>query len=241
MAVSAVAAVYIIRRLELPWWWLAFPPLVLGVGSANPGVVLLALLLWGHPVAEAIACGLKVYAVVPLVARKRVAGLAASAFVFGITVILAPGLVAYLNQGQEVTGRLVTEALGGAGASAFLWLIPLTVLAIIVIARYDLPAAGWLAVPALWPAGQFHYAVMALPVVRLWPAALMAMPVPGFLAVAVILQAWLIVRGRSQPAEPSNARAVAGPATGVSEPDSDLVSVRENEVSVRENEREAIG
>jgi hypothetical protein len=50
IAASALAAAYIVRKLELPWYFLAFPPLFQGVQSGNPNVILFALLLCGRPV-----------------------------------------------------------------------------------------------------------------------------------------------------------------------------------------------
>jgi hypothetical protein len=192
---SIAAAVCIVRRLRLAWWWLLFPPLLLGVGSANPGIILLALLLWGHPVAEAVAAGLKVYAVVPMFTERRWRGLAVSLIAAAITVIAFSSLwAAYVEQSPAITRRLVVELKGGEGATAYWWLVPPTVVAVAFIAWRDLRAAGWLVVPALWPSGQFHYAVMALPVIRLLPAAAFAMPVKGMPAVAVILHAWLLLR-----------------------------------------------
>jgi hypothetical protein len=191
---SAVAAVFVVRRLRLAWWWLLFPPLVVGVGSANPGVILLAVLLWGHPLGEAVAAGLKVYAVVPLIARWRWRGLAVGILALVLSVFMFAGLWgAYLGHAGTIAARLVAEADGGVGATAYAWLVPVTLVAVGVIAWLDLPAAGWLAVPALWPSAQFHYAVMALPVISPLTAVLFAVPIAGMPAVAVVLYAWAIL------------------------------------------------
>lgn len=199
LVASAVAAIYIVRRLALAWWWLLFPPLVIGVGSANPGVILLALLLLGGPVAEAAAAGLKVYAVVPMLAQRRWRGLVLMAYAGTLSLALFPDTWAqYLSQAGDISTRLVVEADGGVGATAFWWLAPPTVAAVLVIAWLDRKAAGWLAVPALWSSAQFHYSVMALPVIRFLPAALFAVPIYGMPAAAVILHAWLLLWERSR-------------------------------------------
>ena len=70
VGLSVAAAVLIVRRLKLPWWYLAFPPLVLGVYAGNPQIALLALLLVG---AGPLGAVLKVYAMVPH-GRRRLAG-----------------------------------------------------------------------------------------------------------------------------------------------------------------------
>lgn len=190
---SFAAGAWIIRRLGLEWWWLLFPPLVMGALSANPGVVLLALLLTRWPPAEGLAAALKVYAIVPILAERHWRGLAA----FGLLCLAAlPLWLAWDPVG--VTGRLVQEAGGGSGATAYWWLIPPTALALLVIARFDLRAAAYLAIPALWPSAQYHYAVMALPVIAMWPAILFAVPAPGMPAAAVLLHAWLLLRNRNR-------------------------------------------
>ena len=42
------------RRLDLPWFWLIFPPLFQGVLSGNPGIPMLALLLASGPSQQAL-------------------------------------------------------------------------------------------------------------------------------------------------------------------------------------------
>lgn len=186
---SFAAGAWIIRRLRLAWWWLLFPPLVMGALSANPGIVLLALLLTRWPPAEGVAAALKVYAILPMLAGRRWYGLAA----FGLLCLAALPLWLRWDP-TDVTGRLLQEAGGGSGATAHWSLILPAVFALVAIARFDLRTAAYLAIPALWPSAQYHYAVMALPVIQVWPAILFAVPVPGISTVAVLLYAWLLVR-----------------------------------------------
>ena len=54
-------AVATIRLLQLPWWWLLFPPFV-DVWNGNPQTLLVPLILVG---AGPIAAFLKIYALVP--------------------------------------------------------------------------------------------------------------------------------------------------------------------------------
>src|SRR6185437_11687160 len=75
---SAASAVFVVRRVGLPIWWLLFPPLLEGVWSGNPGVVLMALLVAGHPVLGAVGSVLKIYALVPLALLGRVRAVALS-------------------------------------------------------------------------------------------------------------------------------------------------------------------
>ena len=197
--VSAVAGVWIVRRLALPWPWLLFPPMWQGVLSANPGIVLLALLLTRWPAGEALAAAMKVYALVPMAARARWLGIAVFVAACAVSAAVFPSLwTDWLAGAGTVTGRLVSEAEGGTGATAYWWLVPPTIIAVGYLAFVDRQAAGWLAIPALWPSAQFHYSVMALPVMRLWPAFLFAAPIYGMPAVAVMLHAWMTARDRTR-------------------------------------------
>jgi len=196
--VSAVSAVWIVRKLHLAWWWLLFPPLVLGVLLGQPGIWVLALLLTAHPAAEALAAAFKIYALVPLVARLRYLGILIFVAASVASVVTMLDLwVLWAQQGLAVASRLVDEAAGGAGASARWWLVPPTAAAILYIAVLDRRAAGWLAVPAMWPSAQYHYPAMALPAIRVLPALVFAMPVAGAPAVAVIVHALLMAWDRA--------------------------------------------
>ena len=90
MVAGAVAAVYTVRALHLPWWYLLFPPLVAGVLSGNPSTLVIALLVSSRPALQAVAALLKVYAIVPpgLLLRWRTVAWAA-AFT-ALTLLAAP-------------------------------------------------------------------------------------------------------------------------------------------------------
>ena len=190
--ISVLAAVLIVRRLGLAWWYLAFPPLVAGTVSGNPQVLLVALLTFGLGPFAAI---LKVYAVVPLVGERRWRAIALTVVLFVGSAAVAPNLwAAYLGDLGPITSRLAAEA--GGGFSAWGQPFPVlvaTVVALAVIARYDRRAAGWLAIPALWPASEYHYATMVLPVATPVFALAMALPWYGVPAVVTIGYAALLV------------------------------------------------
>ena len=61
--------------------------------------------------------------------------------------------------------------------------IPIAIIALVFCGR---ERAGWLAVPALWPATQWYYSSLALPALTPIAAALIAVPVPGFAVLAAI-------------------------------------------------------
>jgi len=116
VALQAGAAIYVIRRLHLAWWWLLFPPVALGIVAGNPSLLLLALLLAPHDILKFLAPTLKVYAVLPLLGERRWRPIAIAAL-FGLaSFVIAPGrvitnahVVAGVTQGPEV----FTSALDG--------------------------------------------------------------------------------------------------------------------------------
>jgi hypothetical protein len=182
-----VAAVWLVRRLQLPVWWLAFPPLLHAVWNGNPQTIALALLVQGSLVGSVIAVGLKLYAAIPLLARWR--HLIAALVVLGIATLVLPWQL-YLDRGLGVGSHLQTAWNGSA------WRVPIliipTLAALWIIRRQG---AEWFAVPAVFPATQFYYVAMALPAVSRRPvvAALLALPavlmtplvVIGLAAIAV--------------------------------------------------------
>lgn len=184
LVISLVAAVAILRRLGLPMWWLLFPPLNEGVAVANPHIVLLALLVVGG---GWLAPAVKVYAFVPMLGERRWRQLGPALVVFGATIVAAPELWwNWATTFAATNGRLMTEAQGGwalTGAAIVLGIIPIVVIAW----QKDLRTAGWLAVPAAWPASEFFYSTFALPVMTPVLAVFLAVPqhVGPPLAIAV--------------------------------------------------------
>jgi hypothetical protein len=181
LAAGAVAAVWLVRRLELPWWWLAFPPLLHGVWNANPQTIALALLVQGSVVGAIVAVGLKLYAAIPLLARWR--HLVIALAVLGVVTLLLPWQL-YLDRGLGVGSHLQTAWNGSAWR--FPLLVPPTLLALWILRRRG---AEWYAVPAVFPATQFYYVAMALP-------ALVGRPViAALLALPAVLMTPLVVIG----------------------------------------------
>ena len=194
VGISFAAAVLIVRCLKLPWWYLAFPPTVLGVYAGNPQIALLALLLVGAGPVGAI---LKIYAVVPMAGEGRWRALALTGAIFGASIAVVPALwTSWWAQLGSVSATLVGEANGGFSAWGQPWpLLAAAVVALLAIAWHDRRAAGWLAVPALWPASEYYYATMILPIATPLLAFAMAIPwygVPAFVtigyAVVVLIQ-----------------------------------------------------
>lgn len=196
LAISAAAAIAIVRMLHLPAWWLLFPPLAQGVLVANPHLLLFALLLTGRPAAEAFASMLKIYAIVPVIGHFHWRGVTLTLAGLSISFVIAPSLwFGYAGELQAISARLTYEAAGGFSAAIEpILMIPMALL-LIALSLIDRPAASWLAVPAMWPSSQFFNSTMAMPMARGWFAAMLAIPSRGVVPVAVAL--YIVARIRS--------------------------------------------
>jgi hypothetical protein len=169
VALTGICAVLVVRRLKLPIWWLLFAPTLEAVYSGNPQIVVLALLLAGSGrlgvIADTAAVALKVYAGIPLLGERSIRRVLAAAALTVASFALAPGLwLHYLASFQAISARLAKES--GGGFSAFdvpVLLVPVAI-AIVLMWRRDHRVAAWLAVPALWPATEYHYSTFAMPV-----------------------------------------------------------------------------
>ena len=216
IASSLVAAVYILRKLHLPGTWLLFPAVVQALLSANPQLVVLALLLASWPALSAVAAVLKIYAVIPVAIEMRWKAVVATIGLLAASVLVAPGLWGeYISRFAAIGDRLNSEAAGGFSG----WGLPLpsflaVVAAIGVLALLDRRSAAWLAVPALWPASQLHYSAFALPVITPLMAFVLAIPQPGIpAAAAVALACWRLytyIRRRRPATLPPLLRRRAG-------------------------------
>ena len=180
MLIGAAAAVWVVRRLDLPLWWFAFPPLFHGVWNGNPQTLMLALLMVGSSVAAVAAAAVKLYALVPLLFRPR--QFVAACVVLAASLLIVPWQL-YVASGGGAAGHLEGAWNGSA------WRIPILVPAVIV-ALWVLRRHGgeWWSIPAVWPGTQFYYVSTVLPVVARRPilAALTAAPVPVMVPAIVI-------------------------------------------------------
>src|SRR5204863_8741220 len=66
-AVAAACGVYVLLKLELPGWWLLFPPVFVAILAGSSALPVTALIVRGGPVAEGIAIALRPYRVLPVV------------------------------------------------------------------------------------------------------------------------------------------------------------------------------
>ena len=165
MVVSLVAAIVVVRALRLPLVWVAYPPLLYGVIAANPHVILLALLVAGGTWGGALASVIKVVAIPPLFGERRWRALILAAVALGVSVILAPGLwSSFLREAGAVQNTINSESGGTLSAWGNLYVFIPTLISLGILALFDMRAAAWLIVPALFPTTQYYYAMFALPV-----------------------------------------------------------------------------
>jgi hypothetical protein len=232
LVLSIGAAALALRRLGLPAWWLLFPPMTEGILAANPQILLFGLLVVGGPVARALAVALKVYAVVPIISRREWRALAVTGMVLALSVVLGAGLWAsYAGQLGDVTSRVTQESHGGVSATLLLnpsvygpalpadgllrllpGLLLYGIIALIVLsaAMRDVRAAGWMAVPLLWPAAEYHLATLAIPAARRLSTWIIAIATPPTYLLGLVVLAYEISAGRAAlPHEPPPVGLVA--------------------------------
>jgi hypothetical protein len=182
-ALGVAAAIFAVRAVRLPVWWLLFPPIAESVFVCNPDVIVIALLL-AAPRFAGLSVVLKIYAAVPLAIAGRwrplIVGLA-------ICLLSLPWLPDFLASRETTTATLAAQSFGGLSAWGT-WLMVPTVLALLTVWRRG---AEWLAVPALWPYTQLHYAALVLPIAARSPivAFLLCFADPYLPAIATILYA----------------------------------------------------
>lgn len=173
--VTVAAGIYTLRRLSLPIWWLAFPPLAQGILVANPHVVALALLLSSSTLLRALAAPVKAYAAIPLIAERRWRAFAIMAALVGLSALPFLGLwTLYAHDYGQIQSWLMNATHGGFSAARDPRLFAFVAVILAALALIDRRAAGWLAVPALWPAAQYFYASFLLPLRSVWLAVIVA-------------------------------------------------------------------
>jgi len=192
VAGSAFLAVFVLRRLRLPGWWIGFPPIFHAILLGHPEILVLWLLVGGG-ILSGLAPVIKPYAGFPLLAERRWAAILLG---LAVVVVTAP----FLPWQQFVAELPAISAAFKAwsnGDSTFgtpvLMAIALVALAVLGVRR-----ALWLATPLLWPGAQPIYKVISVPALSPIIAVVWALPVPietaihgtliGVVAEAVLLQ-----------------------------------------------------
>jgi hypothetical protein len=190
---SIAAALFIVRRLALPLWWLLFPPLVEALSAGSINIIVLALLLTRL---EWIGIVAKSYAALPALVLVHARQVLIAAVIIAVTFPLLPWQTFFARDLADV---LVEQAWGGVPALIDpLLLVPLAVVGLVLVGR---ARAAWWSIPALWPATQFHYAIFALPArPGALAAAILALPIQGAPIAALLAEAAVLsLRARRRP------------------------------------------
>jgi hypothetical protein len=201
LALGVVATVWMVRRLKLPLWWLAFPPLVDGLWIGNPHVFIAPLLVAG---AGPLAVFIKLYAGAVLAIRLDWRALVVTAVLLVVTVPFLPW-AQFLDRWPEISQALRDQSAGG-GLSVWVTplLLPVAVVAGLLLGRERL---AWWSIPVFWPYTQWYYSSVVLPVVTPLAAVALSIPVPGATTIAIVItvvEAWWASRqARLGPLEPT--------------------------------------
>jgi hypothetical protein len=202
IAGSLVLAVLILRRLGMPPWWLAFPPLFFAIVTGSVEVLMVALLVTGGGV-SGLAAVLKPYAALPLLAERRWRALTVALVVCAATVLVLPWGT-FVADLPYIADRLQFQSF----ASNAFGNVPLMLIAAAALLSMGIRRALWLATPVLWPNTQVHYAALTLPVITPLLAACWALDFPNAMVVGVVLAA---ISHRLHPVDPLMVRGVGEP------------------------------
>src|SRR6185295_11967667 len=196
IAIDAAVAAWALRRIGLPGYWIAFPPIVQTIVLGHPEVLLLGLLVAGGGL-SGLSILVKPYAVFPLLAERRWRALGVATATLLVTAPFLPwqrffaelpeivGTIIRQNNGDPVFGDPVWMAVGALSLLSLGW-------------RRGL----WLAVPVMWPYAQPNYKVMTVPALPPLLALIWAIPIPGHTLTGVVVLATLVAarRWRALPA-----------------------------------------
>lgn len=184
MPLDLIAWIVVLRRLRLPAYWLAFPPLFESIIAANSEVIVVAALMtrwaWVAPV-------LKPYAVLPLIGERRWRSiLIGSAVGLASLVVLPWGM--FIESLPFISHQLAAQSFGSSAFGN-----PL-LMAICLVALASMGRRGWwFATPSLWPNPQNHYGLIALPVMAPVIALCWAIGLPQYVGI-IVGAVWLWYR-----------------------------------------------
>jgi hypothetical protein len=195
VALGVTASIWAIRRLGLPLWWLAWPPLVDGLYNANPHVFVLPLALSG---AAWLGPIVKVYAAPVLLLRRQFGALLVAGVAIALTAPLLPW-GAFVAQLPHLVNLLNYQSSGGLSATAVPILVIPAVAGLWCVGRQR---AAWWIVPALWPSTQYYYGSLTLPAVTPIAALVLCAQFPGVAAVALVVSSVELWRNRRRSADP---------------------------------------
>jgi hypothetical protein len=178
-----VSSAFALRRLGMPLWWLAFPPLANSIVVGSLDGLAFVLLVLGPTWLAVLA---KPYAALPLLAERRIRSLVIAAAVTIGTLLILPWRQ-FLADLSFITSQLGLHAEDLSSFGEPIGMIAGGIALALLGARRGL----WLATPVLWPSTQLHYAAMCVPALTVATAIGFALPIPGAPLVAVVVAAVL--------------------------------------------------
>jgi hypothetical protein len=191
--VDLALAAWAIRRLKLPAYWLAFPPLFSAIILGHIEVLILAGIVVGGAF-SGLAAVVKPYALLPLIAERRWTALAVAAVVIAVTFPFLPW-PQFFQEFQAISANLARQDTGDSVFGQPLLMVVAAGALLAVGPRYAL----WLAVPVLWPHAQPIYKTMTIPVLAPVVAVFWALPFAGASLVGLLVFAGLVLVSRVRP------------------------------------------
>lgn len=179
-------AFWTFRRLGLPGYWIAFPPLFQVIRLGHPEVLVLWLLVVGGAV-SGLAAVIKPYAGAALLAERRWSAIALAATVVLVTAPFLP----WPRFFSELPMILENLAAQSHGDSVFGQPV-LMVIAVVALLGLGLRRGLWLAAPLLLPNAQTGYKVASVPQLSPLVAVFWAIPIPGATLAGVVTEALLL-------------------------------------------------
>jgi hypothetical protein len=193
---AAVLSGWSLRRLGLPAYWIAFPPIVQAIVLGHPEFLVLWLLVlglsprtWGR--LSGLAALVKPYAGLALLAERRWAAIGIGLVVLVVTLPILPW-ARFVTELPQISATIAGQAHGDSTFGDPL----LMVAAVVALGSLGLRRALWLATPLLWPFAQPTYKVMTVPQLTPLLATFWALPVPGATLAGIVVEAVLVAIGR---------------------------------------------
>ena len=183
VAGSLVLAIWTIRRLGLPGYWIGFPPIFQAIFLGHPEVLMLWLVVAGGAVAG-LGAAIKPYVGLPLLAERRWMAFVVAAVALLVTIPILPWSL-FIQDLPMITANLARQSHGDSVFGSPI----LMIVAIVALAALGLRRGLWLAGPVLWPSAQPIYKTVTTPALSPAMAILWAIPLPGFTLGAVIVEA----------------------------------------------------
>jgi hypothetical protein len=182
---SVVLAIWVLRQLGLPGYWLGFPPIFQAIQLGHPEILVLWLLVIGG-LPSGLAVLIKPYAAFPLIAERRWKAIALAAGLLVLTAAVLPW-TRFVNELPLISATIANQTHGDSvfGQPA------LMIVAVIALASLGWRRAFWLATPLLWPAAQPMYKVVSVPALSPLLALFWSIPIPGVTLVGLVVEALL--------------------------------------------------